>query len=256
MSIFFLALTNADSQSQEQASGARLPWAGQRGAREASMTEAEWLACADPEEMLPLLREAGERELRLLTCACLRRLWPLLPEGPCRQAVEVGEAWADGLAGRADLDAAFDAAVDFDVSLPDDPSLRQAAAEAVQGAAAVFPHYGEALYAAAGLADLQGRGAEERAALAGLVRCVFGPRPFRGVPRDPAWLTADVLTLARAAYDNRILPSGHLDPDRLLVLADAVEEAGCTEAAVLDHLRSPGPHVRGCWALDLVLRRE
>src|SRR5881275_3302796 len=88
------------------------PAGGRKGAE--AMTEAEWLACTDPEKMLPLLLEAGERKLRLLTCACLRRFWRLLPDGPCRQAVEVGERWADGLAGRPDLDAAFDAALDFD----------------------------------------------------------------------------------------------------------------------------------------------
>lgn len=49
---------------------------------------------------------------------------------------------------------------------------------------------------------------------------------------------------------------GTLDPARLAVLSDALEEAGCAEAALLTHLRSPGPHVRGCWALDLVLGRE
>jgi hypothetical protein len=47
-----------------------------------------------------------------------------------------------------------------------------------------------------------------------------------------------------------------LDPFRLSALADALEEAGCTEAAVLDHLRSPGPHVRGCWVVDLLTGRE
>jgi hypothetical protein len=46
-----------------------------------------------------------------------------------------------------------------------------------------------------------------------------------------------------------------LDPVRLAVLSDAVEEAGCT-GAVLRHLRSPGPHVRGCWALDLMLAKD
>lgn len=51
-------------------------------------------------------------------------------------------------------------------------------------------------------------------------------------------------------------PSGLLDPVRLAVLADALEDAGCTDAGVLDHLRGPGPHVRGCWALDLPLGRE
>jgi hypothetical protein len=36
----------------------------------------------------------------------------------------------------------------------------------------------------------------------------------------------------------------------LPILADAVEEAGCTDADILGHLRGPGAHYRGCWALD------
>jgi hypothetical protein len=43
--------------------------------------------------------------------------------------------------------------------------------------------------------------------------------------------------------------------DRMPVLADALEDAGCTDAELLAHLRSPGPHVRGCWAIDLLLGR-
>ncbi len=62
-----------------------------------------------------------------------------------------------------------------------------------------------------------------------------------------------VAALAMPAYDERLLTSGHLDPARLAVLSDALEEAGCTDADILTHLRSPGHHVRGCWALDLVL---
>ena len=42
-------------------------------------------------------------------------------------------------------------------------------------------------------------------------------------------------------------------PPRLAVLSDALEEAGCAEARLLDHLRGPSPHVRGCWAVDLLL---
>ena len=64
-----------------------------------------------------------------------------------------------------------------------------------------------------------------------------------------------MLSLAHAAYDERTLPSGHLDPARLAVLSDALEDAGCTDAAVLGHLRGPGPHVRGCHVLDLLLGR-
>jgi hypothetical protein len=62
-----------------------------------------------------------------------------------------------------------------------------------------------------------------------------------------------VLQLARTAYEERILPEGSLDPARLVVLADALKESGCTDHRLLDHLRGPGPHVRGCWAVDRVL---
>jgi hypothetical protein len=84
--------------------------------------------------------------------------------------------------------------------------------------------------------------------------------PFRPAPAvDPAWLVWQggvVARLARDAYDDRRLPEGTLDPGRLAVLADALEDAGCGDAEVLGHLRRPGPHVRGCWALDLILVRE
>jgi len=62
--------------------------------------------------------------------------------------------------------------------------------------------------------------------------------------------------LAQAAYDQRELPSGTLDPARFAVLADALDEVGCADADILGHLRGPGPHVRGCWALDLCLGKE
>ena len=55
------------------------------------------------------------------------------------------------------------------------------------------------------------------------------------------------------AAEERRLPEGTLDPDFLAVLAEALEEAGCTDPAVLDHLRGPGPHVRGCWPVELIL---
>jgi hypothetical protein len=44
--------------------------------------------------------------------------------------------------------------------------------------------------------------------------------------------------------------------DRLPILADALEEAGCTDTEVLAHCRGPGPHVRGCWVVDLILGKE
>jgi hypothetical protein len=89
------------------------------------------------------------------------------------------------------------------------------------------------------------------------LRDIFG-NPFRPVAISPAvlaWNDALVVRLAQAAYEERHLPEGTLDNSRLLILADALEEAGCTDTDILVHLRSPGPHVRGCWAVDLCLGR-
>jgi hypothetical protein len=90
--------------------------------------------------------------------------------------------------------------------------------------------------------------AEERRAQVSLLRCIFG-NPYRTVAAEPAWLAwkgGVVLKLAQAVYDERrfeVLP----------VLADALEEAGCTDPVVLDHCRSGREHARGCWVVDLLL---
>jgi len=84
---------------------------------------------------------------------------------------------------------------------------------------------------------------------------IFG-NPFRPTALDPAWRTPTVTALATAAYEDRHLPAGMLDADRLAVLADALEEAGCDNADILDHCRDGGPHVRGCWVVDLLLGKR
>jgi hypothetical protein len=58
------------------------------------------------------------------------------------------------------------------------------------------------------------------------------------------------------SYDNRTLPASTLEPDRLAVLADALEESGCADADILGHLRGPGPHARGCHVLDATLEKS
>jgi hypothetical protein len=73
--------------------------------------------------------------------------------------------------------------------------------------------------------------------------------PFRPVTADSSWLTSDVLALANTIYNERAF-------NRMPELADALERAGCTDADLLAHCRSPGPHVRGCWVVDLVLGKN
>ncbi|OAI54111.1 hypothetical protein AYO44_15430 [Planctomycetaceae bacterium SCGC AG-212-F19] len=133
------------------------------------MTEAEWLACEDPQKMLTFLRGKGsERKLRLL---------------------------AMGSFLLADV-----------------------------------------TYVA------------ELASRANLLREIFG-NPFRPMTVDPAWRTATVISLAQAIYDERAF-------DRMPILADMLEDGGCTDTDILGHCRAGGAHVRGCWVVDLVLGKE
>jgi hypothetical protein len=91
-----------------------------------------------------------------------------------------------------------------------------------------------------------------------LLRDILG-NPFRPVAVDPVWLTwsdASGAKLAQGAYEGRELPSDYLDASRHGVLADALEEAGCSDPDILGFLRGPGPHVWGCWAIDLLTGRE
>ena len=219
------------------------------------MTEAEWLACADPRRMLDYLEvyhkaartKGGRRKLRLLACACCRRLWHLAKYDKGRRGVEVAERYADGLAGKEELRIARE------VDEPGWDALWSAAQYALkekpqEATDRMALHY----YLLHGVGtDWEG----ERRGQCGLVRETFG-NPFRPATVKPAWQAPQVVALAQAAYDRRELPAGQLDPTRLAVLADALEEAGCADPDLLGHLRGPGPHVRGCWAVDLCLGKE
>jgi hypothetical protein len=221
------------------------------------VTEREWLACTDPDTMLRYLRgKTSDRKLRLFAAAGFRRLVSLLPDPHQRRGIEVLEQLAEGTISRAGCRGV---AVEVRRAIPPDD-------RADGMPPADDPHYvalmlyrefcsssiaAHAVHAAAGLAD----GAWELHEQAELMRCIVG-NPFSPAAVDPsclAWHDGTVVKLAQAAYDQRDLPAGTLDAARLAVLADAVEEAGCTEADLLGHLRGPGPHCRGCWAIDLLL---
>jgi hypothetical protein len=207
--------------------------------------------------MLEFLRGKGsDRKLRLFAVACCRQLLREVRVNPWDEhAVEVAERYADGSASVSELQEAANG------TTPD-----WTAAFACQEAASVEGGVDAADYAAdnaaweagahaASLVDddtdspsfAAGREAE-RAAQAQLIRCIFG-NPFRPVTLDPAWRTPQVIALAQTAYNE------HRFGD-LPVMADALEEAGCSNTDVISHCRGFGPHVRGCWALDLVLDKR
>ena len=81
-----------------------------------------------------------------------------------------------------------------------------------------------------------------------LLRDIFG-NPFRPVTFSPSWRTDTAVTLAQQMYESR-------DFGAMPVLADALQDAGCDNDDVLNHCRGPGPHVRGCWVVDLLLGKE
>ncbi len=81
------------------------------------------------------------------------------------------------------------------------------------------------------------------------LRDLFGPGLFHPITLDPAWLTPTVKALAHSIYTDRTF-------DRLPLLADELVKSGCADPEIVSHLRGSGPHVRGCWALDLILGKE
>jgi hypothetical protein len=217
------------------------------------MTEAEWLGSPDLPALLDhLSRHATERKARLLACALCRRHWTWMVDERSREVVEITERCAEGSASQEELHAAYADAV--------------IAAEDVEGARGLDSEQAAAGWAALAVAgpnvaeveDLLSSArkeerAESRAIHVALFHCVFG-NPFRLFTLDPTLMTPTVKTLAQAAYDERTLPGGELDPVRLSVLADAVEEAGAG-GEVVEHLRGKGPHVRGCWVVDHLLEK-
>jgi len=91
----------------------------------------------------------------------------------------------------------------------------------------------------------------ERSAQAELLRCIAGPpsRSFDLSADWPRWEGGVVVRIAESLYCERL-------SEDLPILADALEDAGCDNADILSHCRSSGPHVRGCWVIDLLLGKE
>jgi hypothetical protein len=208
--------------------------------------------------------QASDRKLRLFMAACCRRVWRLLLDPRSREGVEVAEQYAERSADPLRLDDAQSRAHECAAELSWGP-YREAAE------AADWVAWPDASEAAALVSDATARAAgweaagsngeflrreglvrAEQRSHCSLLRDLVGPLAFRSVTINPAWLRwnyGTVLSIARRIYEERAFYD-------MPILADALEDAGCTDAELLDHLRSAGEHVTGCWAVDLVLGRE
>jgi hypothetical protein len=241
------------------------------------MTESQWNSCTDPFSMLEFLRDrASERKLRLLAVACHRRIFQHLKDPPAsRKTLEFADRFADGLATTTELRGhawgkpggafstvlykAFDAAHNSlelaaetvrSSVLQHDPVLYKDYQDAFYAAFRIYSPGGsrriaEAQMPSEWIAAGNAARAEEHVAQSALIREIFGPLPFRLLEFDRSRLVPDVVNLAQRIYgdsDFRLLPA----------LSHALE-GGAQNAEILDHMRQTSSHVKGCWALDLLL---
>jgi hypothetical protein len=217
-----------------------------------AVTEVEWETCTDPATMLICLRgRASKRQYGLFCVACARD--ELDRAQKTQQCLNFGDPVSDSAVSLYwDRDRGYEAAI------------LSAEAEADAGKPLFistkwfvsWPIGEESAWTALGY-DPDGFELPERIAKAiqgyqthpaVYLRDIFG-NPFRQTVVDPVWRTETVLSLARSMYESREFGA-------MPILADALQDAGCDKADILDHCRGPGPHVRGCWVVDLILGKE
>jgi hypothetical protein len=246
------------------------------------MTENEWLSSTDPQPMLEFIEErTTNRKLRLFACACCRVL-RLASHPRSAWVLEIAEKQADGEAGLADWKTAFDiasaAANDdqaADLALealffyPDVRSQLVAMAKAVASHSLtaidyeawasvkdpVRPHRdSERAFSRKTAKQAQARNvavSSEKAGQVSILHDLIG-NPLHPFVIDPTWLifhNGAVPGIAQGIYATQ-------EFEHLPILADALEDAGCTDAAILEHLRGPGPHYRGCFVIDAILGKK
>jgi hypothetical protein len=233
-----------------------------------SDAERTWADTDLPELMLDFsLAKWGRRKLWLYGCACLRRSLLLLMDQHAQSCVDLAERVADGVASEQEMIQALQRRTAFSALATQgearDSKLIDHLFVPLNPPASVKLSYmvaDEMGLFRVGWAWSKGNLPDEkvdeyvrtkfgeRRAQCDLLRDIFG-NPFRPVVFDPKWRTEDALGLSCGIYEDRAF-------DRLPLLADALMDAGCDDEQVLGHCRSDGPHVRGCWVVDLVLGKE
>ncbi len=225
------------------------------------MTEAEWLCCPHPDKMLRYLDgKVSDRKFWLFACSCCRLIWHRFSDWRIRRVVEAAELFADGrdagehlAAARSAVNVSGKAGVGGFVHLLDETrSGSTAAHRCISGIWSVMAKRPIRLNTYPSLYSGGVAGWEPLCQkLVLLVHDIAG-NPFSPVSPDPAWLKANggaAVRIAREIYEDRAF---NLMP----ILADALEDAGCTNEQVLAHCRKEGFHARGCFVLDLVLDRK
>ncbi len=220
------------------------------------MTDDEWFRAVQSR-----LTRASARKARLFAVACCRRAWHLMTDDRHRAAVEAFERFADDLLSEDEFQVVLAPVIGLWRMLPPATSVEWDPVHYLTGAtrhlvgtrdAADAANYAErGIARAAGVRGSQGWLAArnvERNAQGELMRDITGLTPSAAL-FDPVWRTDTAVLLARQMYESREFGA-------MPILADVLQDAGCDNTGILDHCRGPGPHVRGCWVVDLVLGKE
>lgn len=231
------------------------------------MRQREWVRCKDVKRMLDEVAwipgQGNHRRVRLFVLAACRRLLEQSEDESICRGVEVAWRQAEGVATSEEINQAIDSLAQAYHSPTDDPNSE--VQRLVHALGILYREPGSAAFELITPFSLVGGGrrvplltSNELNACCGLLRDIFADRGYQeGIePSILCWQSGLIPKLAQAAYDEWQLPAGTLDNTRLAILADALEEAGCTDAEILGHLRGPGPHVRGCWPVDLCLGKS
>src|SRR5262249_30776145 len=219
-----------------------------------AMTEEEWRRESSIEPLMSAaFQHTSVRKVTLFACACCREVnREPAPEAVCK-AIDITEQYRNGQVSRRTWRRAYQSVASARIELGQRYGSNPVGWDwyAVQAVCELFADAGylripRFLITARSLSPAKGKRLE--ACFCAILRDVFG-NPFRLAAFAPAWRTSTAVQLARQMYEAREFSA-------MPILADALQDAGCENAEILDHCRGSGPHVRGCWVVDLVLGKS
>ncbi|MDP6446779.1 MAG: hypothetical protein QF805_23510, partial [Pirellulaceae bacterium] len=220
------------------------------------MTQREWTVTANSHRMLEFADGVATfRQRRLALAGICRSLADVYP--PARDLVDLLESTIDDEAPRLtlvrEMERQFETTEDAPSAAGPDVVFRELLSCAADGRLPASEFFADAALTVAELkcdaagipthAEVEGEASRQRTRQAAVVRDVI-PSPFGPVAWSDSWLSSDVIQLAAAMYDSS-------DYSNIMLLHDALCEAGCQLPEVLDHCRRPF-HTRGCWLVEAV----
>jgi hypothetical protein len=240
------------------------------------MTETDWLSSESPAKLFQFVRtKLSARKLQLLSCGCARLVWDVLTLHQ-REVVATVERYADGMIPATEYDPIVEQATrtltttyhtEQGPDLPHDQALSRVIHALVctpvdEGAYAAMDWVVTSFTRRPATTERMATAQQARRGVCEVIREVVGNPFLERIIPGPEWVqsggavTPWMLRVGETARALAQSIQAHQAFDRMPILADAMEDDGCTDYDLLAHLRENRTHVRGCWALDLVLGKK